>query len=167
MSAMQLNVPTNPKARGSGYDDRLRSPGCYLTAMGLTGAPTAPVIGSGAAVSQKSEAPSWASMSRSQHLAEEESYVGDSDLVQRLDRVVELVGSYLEAPGVGGDRGDLGAVQPIGRGEGQAGRGAAGAVVQPSRRARVSRPVRTRTMSPRPTDAEAPCRSIVSVGVPQ
>ena len=33
--------------------------------------------------------------------------------------VVELVGPHLETPGVGGDRGDLGAVQPVGGGERQ------------------------------------------------
>ena len=39
---------------------------------------------------------------------------GMHDLVQRLEGVVELVGPHLEAPGVGGDRGDLacGAASP-------------------------------------------------------
>ena len=50
----------------------------------------------------------------------------DGDLVQRLERVVELVGADLEAPGVGGDRGDLATVQPAGRGERQAGGGPSG-----------------------------------------
>ena len=62
--------------------------------------------------------------------------------------------------------GDLGAVQPVGGGERQARRGAAG-VVAPARprrvaAARVSRPVRTRTMSPRPTRADSPCAAIVA-----
>src|SRR5207244_3904433 len=34
---------------------------------------------------------------------------------------VELVGPHLEAPGVGGYPGNLGVVQPVGGGEGQAG----------------------------------------------
>src|SRR3954447_10497661 len=55
------------------------------------------------------------------HLAEEEPHVGDGDLVQRLEGVVELVRPDLEAPGVGGDGGDLGAVQPVGGGERQPG----------------------------------------------
>ena len=56
------------------------------------------------------------------HLADEQADVRDGDLVQRLEGVVELVGPHLEAPGVGGDRGDLGAVQPAGGGERQPGR---------------------------------------------
>src|SRR5206468_11293063 len=42
-------------------------------------------------------------------------------LVQGLEGVLELAGPDLETPGVGGDRGDLRAVQPAGRGERQAG----------------------------------------------
>src|SRR3954447_24560399 len=62
------------------------------------------------------------------HLAEEQPHVRDADLVQRLEGDVELVGPHLEAPGVGGDGGDLGRVQPVGSGEGQPGGGAAGVV---------------------------------------
>ncbi len=40
--------------------------------------------------------------------------------MQRLERAVELVGAHLETPRVGGDRGDLSAVQPPGAGERQA-----------------------------------------------
>src|SRR4051794_34243974 len=61
-------------------------------------------------------------------LADEQPHVRDGDLVQRLEGDVELVGPHLEAPGVGGDPGDLGVVQPVGRGERQAGGGAAGVV---------------------------------------
>ena len=91
---------------------------------------------------------------------------GMRDLVQRLERVVELVGPHLEAPGVGGDAGDLGAVQPVGGGERQARGGAAG-VVAPAAAlgdvaARVSRPVRTSSRSPRPTRADSPCAAIVA-----
>src|SRR3954468_7865412 len=62
------------------------------------------------------------------HLAEEEPRVGDGHLVQWLEGVVELVGPHLEAPRVGGDGGDLGAVQPVGGGERQPGGGATGVV---------------------------------------
>src|SRR3954453_15864012 len=62
------------------------------------------------------------------HLAEEQAHVGDADLVERLERVVELVGPHLEAPGVGGGGGDLGAGEPVGGGERQAGGRAAGVV---------------------------------------
>ena len=63
------------------------------------------------------------------HLADREAEVRDHHLVQRLERGgVELVGAHFEAPRVGGDRGDLGAVQPAGRREREAGRGAAGVV---------------------------------------
>src|SRR3954449_4748909 len=62
------------------------------------------------------------------HLADEQADVGDRDLVQRLEGDVELVGPHLETPGVGGEAGDLGAVQPVGGGERQAGGGAAGVV---------------------------------------
>jgi hypothetical protein len=48
--------------------------------------------------------------------------------VQRLERLVELVRPDLEAPGVGGDRGDLGPVQPAGGGERQARGGPAGVI---------------------------------------
>ena len=83
----------------------------YLTAIGLTGEPTAPVMGRGAAVSQNSYTPSAAQSVGEgvevPHLADEQADVGDGDLVQRLEGVLELVGPDLEAPGVGGDRGDL------------------------------------------------------------
>src|SRR3954447_20176115 len=46
------------------------------------------------------------------HLAEEQAHVRDGHLVERLEGDVELVGPHLEAPRVGGDAGDLGAVQP-------------------------------------------------------
>src|SRR3954453_1732430 len=59
------------------------------------------------------------------YLADQQAHVGDDDLVQRLEGAVELVRPYLEAPGVGGDGGDLARVQPAGGGEGQAGRVAA------------------------------------------
>src|SRR3954454_14583934 len=62
------------------------------------------------------------------HLADEQADVRDGDLVQRLECDVELVGPHLEAPRVGGDAGDLGAVQPVGGGERQARGGAAGVV---------------------------------------
>src|SRR3954466_10684607 len=62
------------------------------------------------------------------HLAEEQPHVRDADLVQRLERDVELVGPHLEAPGVGGDAGDLAGVQPVGRGERQPGGRPAGVV---------------------------------------
>ena len=55
----------------------------------------------------------------------------DADLVQRLEGDVELVGPHLEAPGVGGDAGDLAFEQPVGGGERQPGGGAAGVVAQP------------------------------------
>ena len=78
------------------------------------------------------------------HLADEQPDVRDGHLVQRLEGVVELVGPYLEAPGVGGDRGDLGAVQPVGGGERQAGaRRRRRSRPSRSRRARASWPVRT------------------------
>ena len=88
----------------------------------------------------------------------------DDDLVQRLEGDVELVGPHLEAPGVGGDAGDLGAVQPVGGGERQAGGGAAGVVAPAApRRARGrSRPVRTSSRSPRPTRADSPCAAMVA-----
>ena len=55
------------------------------------------------------------------HLADRQAHVRDDDLVQRLEgRCVELVRPHLEAPRVGRDRGDLGAVQPAGGGERQA-----------------------------------------------
>ena len=93
--------------------------------------------------------------------------LGMHDLVQRLEGDVELVGPHLEAPGVGGDAGDLGVVQPVGGGERQAGGGAAGVVAPAaalgvSRRARVRRPVRTSSRSPRPTRADSPCAAIVA-----
>jgi hypothetical protein len=44
--------------------------------------------------------------------------VRDRHLVQRLERLVVLVGTNLETPGIGGDPRDLGAVQPVGRREG-------------------------------------------------
>src|SRR3954462_13761705 len=62
------------------------------------------------------------------HLADEQADVRDGDLVQRLECDVELVGPHLEAPRVGGDAGDLGAVQPVGRGERQTGGVAAGVI---------------------------------------
>ncbi len=52
----------------------------------------------------------------------------DGHLVQRLEGVIELIRAHFEAPGVGGNGGDLGSVQPAGRGERQAGSGAAGVV---------------------------------------
>src|SRR4051812_27979812 len=61
-------------------------------------------------------------------LTQEQPHVGDADLVQRLEGDVELVRPHLEAPGVGGDAGDLGVVQPVGGGERQPGGGAAGVV---------------------------------------
>src|SRR4051812_7272270 len=45
------------------------------------------------------------------HLADEQADVRDGHLVQWLERLVELVRPHLEAPGVGGQAGDLGAVQ--------------------------------------------------------
>src|SRR3954452_25241920 len=62
------------------------------------------------------------------HLADEQADVGDRHLVKGLEGHVELVGPHLEAPGVGGDAGDLAAVQPVGRGEREAGRVPAGVV---------------------------------------
>src|SRR4051794_2588273 len=59
------------------------------------------------------------------HLADEQPDVRDGHLVQRLEGVVELVRPDLETPGVGGDRGDLGAVQPAGGAERQSRRRAA------------------------------------------
>src|SRR6478735_6900553 len=56
------------------------------------------------------------------HLADREAEVRDHDLVQRLEGGhVELVGPHLEAPRVGRDRGDLGAVQPSRGGQRQSG----------------------------------------------
>ena len=52
-------------------------------------------------------------------LPDEQPEVRDDDLVQRLEGVVELVGPDLEAPGVGGDAGDLGGVEPVDGREGQ------------------------------------------------
>src|SRR4051812_43082879 len=57
------------------------------------------------------------------HLANEQADVWDDDLVQRLERLVELIGSHLEAPRIRGDAGDLGVVQPVRGGERQARRG--------------------------------------------
>src|SRR3954470_10637153 len=65
------------------------------------------------------------------HLAEEQAHVRDADLVQGLEGDVELVGPHLETPGVGGDAGDLGAVQPVCGGERQP-RGVAAGVVAPA-----------------------------------
>src|SRR3954462_13344886 len=62
------------------------------------------------------------------HLAEEQPHVRDADLVQRLEGDVELVRPHLETPGVGGDAGDLGAVQPVSGGEAEARCRAAGVV---------------------------------------
>ncbi len=87
-----------------------------------------------------SSAQSAASASRT-HLADQQAHVGDDDLVQRLEGVVELVGPYLEAPGVGGNRGDLAAVQPAGGGERQAG-------VRGRPRSRPSRPAWARARCP-------------------
>src|SRR5690242_21054889 len=49
-----------------------------------------------------------------------------------LEGDVELVGPYLEPPGVGRDARDLAAVQPVGGGERQARCGAAGVVAPPA-----------------------------------
>ena len=78
-------------------------------------------------MSRKSYLPSAAQASASAvrvpHLAEEQPEVGDGDLVEGLEGAVELVGTDLEAPGVGGDPGNFAAVQPGGGAEGQPGRG--------------------------------------------
>src|SRR5215212_9118999 len=71
-------------------------------------------------------------------LAEEKTDVRDGDLVQWLEGDVELVRTHLEAPGVGGDAGDLGAVQPVGGGEREPGRRAAGVVAPPAALADVA-----------------------------
>ncbi len=82
--------------------------------------------------------------------------------MQRLERDGEFIRPDLEPPGVGRDRGDLRRVQPIGRRERESRRVAAG-VLTPALAARpASRPVRTSTMSPRPTRADGPCASMVA-----
>ena len=82
--------------------------------------------------------------------------------MQRLEGDVELVRPHLESPGVGGDRrrSRCRCSQPRGR-ERQAGGRAAGVFPPAFARARASRPVRTSTMSPRPT--VTPCRRRSSV----
>src|SRR3954452_4694465 len=86
------------------------------------------------------------------HLSEEEPHVGDGNLVQRLEGVVELVRPHLEAPRVGGDGGDLASVQPVGSGEGQPWGSAAG-VLAPALPARPVQPAGAHEQQVAPADA--------------
>jgi hypothetical protein len=78
----------------------------------------------------------------------------DRDLVQGLERAGELVGPHLHAPGVGGNGGDLGPVQPAGGGERQA-RGRTAGIVSPALTAGTGQPAGADQHDVAPADGHA------------